>query len=391
MTWADFEEKEYEIAFAIELATAGSQSSAIFPCGQVLEKVLGYDAATDPHRHHPIWRLLRIRRPAGLRLLPTHWIGGPRPAASQLPGAFVSLILQYKRPEYLYGARAKQWKHWSAPYFRFNIYGGQQRVLKRLERGLGGDAIVRYAAPAFWQRGHLEAAMLGREILSRSGFVSPLELAGHGVWTYQRPGTRGHANPQPRRYGFATFEDLLAEGLTRGAAGAQDTVRRGDSEAHLRQLGALVRESSPRLRSVVDSWVREVEGADLGLSPTQIELVRDYAATVTLLGPNRRLVASHRPAGIGPPRCLVSARAKPRASVTCVTSRFPGRLWYVGGAACRPNPLSDPALLGPTREHDRSIIALGVRATSVAAKPQRQPNKRTRLASRRRVRRGTDT
>lgn len=110
VTWAHFHEKEYEVGFGIELASGGSQRAPVFSCGQVLEKVLGYDATADPSHDHLIWRLLRVPRPAGLRLLPAHWSRGPQPTAGSLPVTPISLILQYKRPEYLFGPTAKQWR-----------------------------------------------------------------------------------------------------------------------------------------------------------------------------------------------------------------------------------------------------------------------------------------
>jgi hypothetical protein len=65
---AEFEEKEYEIAFTIELA---ADRGIVFSSGQVLEKVVGYDVASDPSPNHLIWELLQVPRPEGLRLAPS--------------------------------------------------------------------------------------------------------------------------------------------------------------------------------------------------------------------------------------------------------------------------------------------------------------------------------
>jgi hypothetical protein len=87
----------------------------------------------------------------------------------------VTLVLQFKRPEYLYGATAGQWRFWHQPYFRFARLTEQQRVLATLERNAGENALVRYAAPALWQRGHLEAAHLRGEVIqARRAKISSL-------------------------------------------------------------------------------------------------------------------------------------------------------------------------------------------------------------------------
>ena len=103
MPWAEFEEKQYEIAATVELGRRGD----VFGAGQVLEKIVGYDAAAAPSADHPIWRVLRLPRPRGLRLLPSHWQRRTQPAARELPSVAVSLILQYKRPEYLLSRQRK--------------------------------------------------------------------------------------------------------------------------------------------------------------------------------------------------------------------------------------------------------------------------------------------
>jgi hypothetical protein len=79
---AEFEEKEYEVAFTIELASGGG---LVFGSGQVLEKIVGYDAAAHPDRDHLIWALLNVPRPRGLRLVQPMWSPGEVPSPMQLP------------------------------------------------------------------------------------------------------------------------------------------------------------------------------------------------------------------------------------------------------------------------------------------------------------------
>jgi hypothetical protein len=276
VAWAEFEEKQYEIAATVELGRRGD----VFGAGQVLEEIVGYDAAAAPSSDHPLWRVLRVPRPRGLRLLPSHWQRGTEPHPQDLPSRLVSLILQYKRPEYLRGANAKQWQLWRRPYFRITRSSRQQRILLRLERNLGTAATVRYAAPAFWQRGELEAAQLAHEILLRSGYVRPLDLGSHRVWTYEEPGIDGRANPAGPRRPFETFERLLFE--DRRTSGPSDLALYEGLPNHLRALGDAATERTPILRRRVEIWVRRLFSRDVGLTPDQILQLGDLAAIVTV-------------------------------------------------------------------------------------------------------------
>lgn len=144
MPRAEFEEKEYEQAADVELAEgAAGERGFVMSAGQVLERIVGYDAVAAPARQHVIWRLLELPRPPGLRLVPDLWWPARQPPPDRLPGTAISLILQYKRPEYLFGTRAAQWPMWHRPFFRFARTGHQHAVLLRLERRLGDRAVVR--------------------------------------------------------------------------------------------------------------------------------------------------------------------------------------------------------------------------------------------------------
>jgi hypothetical protein len=277
---AEFEEREYESAVTIELADG---RAFVLSPGQVAEKVLGYDSAADPIAQNPVWEVLRLPRPTGVRLLPVHWPPRTPPPAGRLPQSIVSLILQYKRPTFLHGARAAQWTYWRCPYYRFERTGHQHRVLRRLERNLGGLALVRYAAPAFWQRGDLEQAHLQRTVLNRSGFVSPGELGNHRVWTYIRPGIDGRANPTARRFPFSTFETLVSQIYESRGVGSQELVPLGDALAdHLSAVGAAARDREPNLRSRINEWVNGLRNSSLDLGEDRIRQLADIASIVTL-------------------------------------------------------------------------------------------------------------
>jgi hypothetical protein len=276
MPWAEFEEKQYEIAATVELGRRGD----VFGAGQVLEKIVGYDVVAAPSSDHPLWRVLRVPRPSGLRLLPSHWQRGAEPSPEELPSALISLILQYKRPEYLRRANAKQWRLWRRPYFRITRGSHQQTILLRLERNLGPAAIVRYAAPAFWQRGELEAAQLAHLVLVRSGYVQPSDFGRHHVWTYNEPGVDGRANPDGPRRPFETFESMFYSDWP--VSGPGDLALYEGLPQHLRALGAAAMARNPTLRRKVEEWVRTLFSRDLGLTPDQISQLGNLAAIVTI-------------------------------------------------------------------------------------------------------------
>lgn len=149
MGTAGFEEKTYEVAYCIELAVGGEPQ--VYSPGQVLEKLLGFDAAGNPDPHHVIWAVLALPRPHGAQLVPSLWGASKavQPAAAALPSYPISVFLQFKRPECLQGPAAKQWKMWHHPYYRFRRSKEQQQVLGRLERRLASKRSFVMPLPLF--------------------------------------------------------------------------------------------------------------------------------------------------------------------------------------------------------------------------------------------------
>lgn len=283
MPAAEFEEKEYEAAAVIELATLGLSPGPVRSSGQVLEKLLGYDAAADPDPTHPIWRVLAVPRPPGIRLLPRLWQPGGLPPAPRLPSHPVSLMLQFKRPEYLQGATAKQWHRWRRPYFRFTRNAQQQRVLLRLERSAGPQAAVRYAAPAFWRAAELESAHLARTVIKQTGFVSPMTLGSHKVWTYTQPGVKGFGNPDGTRRRFETVDDYIIASLET-AQGALEPLQDEEPYAtHIRMLGEAAIDREPALRAELRRWRRNLESAMPSLSAATVESLVQYAGVQSIV------------------------------------------------------------------------------------------------------------
>ena len=282
MTRAQFEEKEYEAAFLAELAQGSAPFGTVFASGQVLEKLVGYDAAARPDPSHPVWALLGVPRPAGVRLLPTLWPRGSAPPLGRLPRSPVSLILQFKRPEWLSNANAGQWLFWGQGYFRFRITRHQQSVLHRLEKRLGSLALVRYAAPAFATNSALEAAHLGRDTVASSGFVSPAALVRHRIWTYTVPGTAGRANPRARTRTFESAQQL-GQAFARLVVDQSQLVVADPVADHVHSVAQVAGAIDPYTRRSVAEWRRRLSEGDIGLAPATLDSVADIATITTTL------------------------------------------------------------------------------------------------------------
>jgi hypothetical protein len=273
---AEFEEKEYETAAALELAIDTGKFGPVFSSGQVLEKIVGYDAVADPWSGHRIWAILGVPRPSGIRLAPSFWLPGVQPPLTRLPHHPVSLVLQYKRPTYLRTSAAKQWPRWRRPYFRFEIVKEQQQVLRRLEDSTSDDVVVRYASPAFWQRGDLERNQCMRTILQSSGFVAPRVLSRHRYWTYDKPGAVGYPNPSGSGRIFETIETILFREPLQVPGQELELVDRFDDHLEYLSVAALRRNTS--LARAVDAWTISLREAVLDLSPEMILRLRNFVA-----------------------------------------------------------------------------------------------------------------
>jgi hypothetical protein len=279
---AEFEEKEYEVAADIELARNPDKfGPRLFSSGQVLEKILGYDAAADPWSGHRVWIVLGIPRPKGIRLIPSFWHPGEEPHMEKLPRQPISLILQYKRPSYLRSASAKQWHLWKRPYYRFERNMEQHKVLRRLEGSINDDVIVRYASPAFWQRCDLERNQFRQAVLESSGMVAPSILGSHRVWTYERPGSIGYPNPSGRGRIFETLDTLFASQLNRNRG--QQLVPTSGFDEHLDNLAARALSKEPGLTRSIAIWIEALQAAALGLSNETTRRLTNFVAVQSLV------------------------------------------------------------------------------------------------------------
>lgn len=232
MKIAEFEEKQYEIPLVHEIAAS---SARVYPVGQVLEELVGYDVALVPGDPR-IWELLDTGMPAGALLTPGLWAPFARvPAAEDLPPRLVSLILQFKRPQYLDHWRAGQYDYWHGGYFRFYLDDDQQSRLQTLEGRVEPNALVRYAAAAFVEYRLLCDYAERRSVSENSTFVAPSQVAGHRLWSYASPGTIGYANPEGVALECDTIETLIGR--------ARDQAEPMTLREHVRRLA---RGTTPR-------------------------------------------------------------------------------------------------------------------------------------------------
>jgi len=149
MSRAEFEEKQYETAFLQELA-GGRPLGLVFSSGQLLEKIVGYDAAAAPDVSNVIcdYSACPDRLASGFCLHIGNLGRCLFVASPTVPSAWCC----NQEAGVLIAPNARQWSLWRCPYFRFAVTSHQQVLLARLERKLKRDALVRYASPPSYLR-----------------------------------------------------------------------------------------------------------------------------------------------------------------------------------------------------------------------------------------------
>jgi hypothetical protein len=147
---------------------------------------------------------------------------------------------------------------------------------------------VRYATPAFHLRGEYERAVMQRQVLGRTGFVSPKLLGNHKVWTYREPGVDGYPNPSGRWTRFDSaqnlFQDLLSSSI------AQSTRRETSDLAiypgfdiHLTNLAAAVTYRRPWIRTGIQLWERNIRASRLALEDVVLRRILLIATMQTAM------------------------------------------------------------------------------------------------------------
>ncbi len=198
----DFEEKTYESYFNNEL---NSKSSVYFPPGQVLEGVLGFDAASNS-KNRQLWKALGypfwfFPRFSGVNLLDiaSELEQNLEYIINKIPRIKTNILLQYKRPEYITTANGKEWGHWKKEYYRYHVYKEQHEILSKIEQSFGDKALVLYASPAIKSMAELVDLKLKRKIIDNSNFQKASKLNGHSKNTYTRAGHDSIAFSEPEK------------------------------------------------------------------------------------------------------------------------------------------------------------------------------------------------
>ncbi|MEH8130340.1 hypothetical protein [Aeromonas veronii] len=199
---SEFEEKQYEQHLNIELLQG---SNLIFPPGQHLENVLGFDAALFT-RNKNFWRHFLSGHPWYRRLFRPYLSGMYFPLDTyELEDAFnndfphfkFNVFIQHKRPERMVKDTATEWGSWNQEYYRYKILDHQQATLEILEQSVGNQGVVTYASPAFHTMQEFWSVHKSQSFIQNSNFCQPSKLINHKAYTYISPGTIGIAHSKP--------------------------------------------------------------------------------------------------------------------------------------------------------------------------------------------------
>lgn len=225
--FAQFEEKIYESYFNNEL---DSTSSMYFPLGQVQEGVLGMDSVAHSN-DTSLWRnigypSLHNRSGENLKVIAEEMERHLNTNVNNIPLLKINLIFQYKRPEYMKTAHARQWSLWGDKYYRYKVYGKQQELLLHIERFLGNKALVLYASPAIHTLNNLIHLKTKNKIIESSNFKKASDLENHHYNTYTKSGAHSIACSEPEKIENFDLMSYLKE-----IAGVQEGVAKENTNS----------------------------------------------------------------------------------------------------------------------------------------------------------------
>jgi hypothetical protein len=259
---AEFEEKTYEQYLTVELA----RDRPFFSPGQVFEHVVGFDVAIRtsdrrfwrhfPHMY-PWWRYVLGSAPGGVVPVSVWW-HELEEDLERFPKFKFNCFLQVKRPNRMVRADAAEYESWSAPYFRYDTRGHQQKALELLAQRTNGNAIVAYAAAAFHRFQDLWSAVSDRQVVHRSNFCEVEKLNGHTRYSYAAAGSAGIAHSDPMPIESVPFEQALEQ--LNGQEPAQSNL------AFLKQTAELIDDAAERMgplfltyKKIVAELTRDVD------------------------------------------------------------------------------------------------------------------------------------
>jgi len=201
---AEFEEKNFEGPLNNQLLGG---SRLLYTPGQVLEELIGFDAALHAHSR-VFWSLWNRPTPAPGAAITWTWWKGKKGNAS-FPAWKVNLLVQYKRPEYLFGRGAGQYDRWMAPYYRYEITAHQHEALRAASTKLGAQGLVVYASPGFHTLSALFDYTQNGKLVQNTNFVEARRIkTDHHHYTYRQAGKGGWACSDPEE--VPSIEDLPA-------------------------------------------------------------------------------------------------------------------------------------------------------------------------------------
>lgn len=187
-----FSEDQFEENLLAELRDFYGARLPHFKPSRLIEPNLGFDfgVATDfwPGKPGVYFNDRRIQA-----LLPIQ-------QRAILSGSFATSFIQCKRPYYLtrgVGQLRRHFDEWGEPVFRFEVDEDQNRKLAEVERLLAREAVVRYAAPCFWEVVKSDQLAFSCRTVYETHFVSPSRVAGHHYYTYLSPHRPGIAFSEP--------------------------------------------------------------------------------------------------------------------------------------------------------------------------------------------------
>jgi hypothetical protein len=203
MASAEFEEKSFEGPLNSQLLDG---SPYLYAPGQVLESVIGFDAAMMTQNLF-FWQLWGRPSPSGIAPSAQWW---PKAVPQKsLPTFHLNLFLQYKRPERLSRSYSSEWSSWNHAYFRYWVTPHQQQALESCAASLGSNGLVVYASPAFSTFSELPTHTANRTLVKATNFVEAARLKSHSRYTYIDAGKDGLAFSEPTRIPpVSMFDDL---------------------------------------------------------------------------------------------------------------------------------------------------------------------------------------
>jgi len=267
MKKSQFSERQYETAASIDLA---ADDASPFVPSQHAEKYLGFDAASSPKNIHPIWNILSVNIPRRVRLIPDLWPTLPHLYHDELPGQYVSLFLQFKVPVFQNHPRAKYFKDFGGSYYQVKLPSAQRKTLQDLETRVGRNAVVRYAAPAFWSRSDFDIHDQNRQVLHQSAFTSPQSAKKHSKWMFSTPNGKSIFNPQP--------EESEAESWPQVQNWLLELAQKETYRSHVSRLAASITDTDRAIEyNSEQAWLDRIKRYSRRLNETDIRLLIDLS------------------------------------------------------------------------------------------------------------------